>query len=99
MWNVEKGRISVVVFMKMLLQQSVFLCFFFSVECRVAKSASYGRLPSVQGRSSPRGGGMSRRSKSPSSTGSGKFVGVFYLDTNKQRQMYCSKASHNKYKI
>ncbi|XP_041797403.1 serine/threonine-protein kinase DCLK1b isoform X4 [Chelmon rostratus] len=40
-------------------------------ECRVAKSASYGRLPSLQGRSSPRGGGMSRRSKSPSSTANG----------------------------
>ncbi|XP_034404425.1 serine/threonine-protein kinase DCLK1-like isoform X2 [Cyclopterus lumpus] len=39
-------------------------------ECRIAKSASYGRLPSVQGLSSPRLGGMSRRSKSPSSTGS-----------------------------
>ncbi|XP_040902605.1 serine/threonine-protein kinase DCLK1b isoform X4 [Toxotes jaculatrix] len=40
-------------------------------ECRVAKSASYGRLPSMQGRSSPRSGGMSRRSKSPSSTANG----------------------------
>uniref|UniRef100_A0A672GVF7 Serine/threonine-protein kinase DCLK2 n=1 Tax=Salarias fasciatus TaxID=181472 RepID=A0A672GVF7_SALFA len=40
-------------------------------ECRVAKSASYGRLPSVHGRSSPRSGGMSRRSKSPSSTANG----------------------------
>uniref|UniRef100_A0A8D3D9P6 non-specific serine/threonine protein kinase n=1 Tax=Scophthalmus maximus TaxID=52904 RepID=A0A8D3D9P6_SCOMX len=43
-------------------------------ECRVAKSASYGRLPSIQGRSSPRSGGLSRRSKSPSSTGSGVCV-------------------------
>ncbi|XP_054454170.1 serine/threonine-protein kinase DCLK1b isoform X2 [Anoplopoma fimbria] len=40
-------------------------------ECRVAKSVSYGRLPSVQGLSSPRGGGMSRRSKSPSSPANG----------------------------
>ncbi|XP_070685243.1 serine/threonine-protein kinase DCLK1-like isoform X2 [Pempheris klunzingeri] len=40
-------------------------------ECRVAKSVSYGRLPSIHGRSSPRGGGMSRRSKSPSSTANG----------------------------
>ncbi|XP_037534214.1 serine/threonine-protein kinase DCLK1 [Nematolebias whitei] len=38
--------------------------------CRVAKSPSYGRLPSIHGRSSPRCGGMSRRSKSPSSPGS-----------------------------
>lgn len=42
-------------------------------ECRVAKSASYGRLPSLQGRSSPRCGGMSRRSKSPSSNSSGEL--------------------------
>lgn len=42
-----------------------------STECRVSKSASYGRLPSLQGRGSPRAGGMSRRSKSPSSTSSG----------------------------
>ncbi|XP_026187741.1 serine/threonine-protein kinase DCLK1b isoform X3 [Mastacembelus armatus] len=40
-------------------------------ECRVTKSASYGRLPSMQGRTSPRGGGMSRRSKSPSSAANG----------------------------
>ncbi|XP_058489149.1 serine/threonine-protein kinase DCLK1-like isoform X2 [Solea solea] len=39
-------------------------------ECSLAKSASYGRLPTVHGRSSPRSGGFSRRSKSPSSTGS-----------------------------
>lgn len=45
-----------------------------SAECRVSKSASYGRLPSLQGRGSPRGGGMSRRSKSPSSTSSGTCV-------------------------
>uniref|UniRef100_A0AAX7V0V7 Serine/threonine-protein kinase DCLK2 n=1 Tax=Astatotilapia calliptera TaxID=8154 RepID=A0AAX7V0V7_ASTCA len=45
-------------------------------ECRVTKSASYGRLPTVHGRSSPRSGGMPRRSKSPSSAGSGKSVHV-----------------------
>ncbi|KAM3875038.1 serine/threonine-protein kinase DCLK1-like isoform 1-T1 [Diretmus argenteus] len=39
-------------------------------ECRVAKSPSYGRISSMQGRCSPLGGGFSRRSKSPSSTGS-----------------------------
>uniref|UniRef100_A0AAY4EZF2 Serine/threonine-protein kinase DCLK2 n=1 Tax=Denticeps clupeoides TaxID=299321 RepID=A0AAY4EZF2_9TELE len=41
-------------------------------ECRVVKSTSYGRISSLQGRSSPRGGGPSRRSKSPVSTSSGK---------------------------
>uniref|UniRef100_A0A3Q2QFV1 Serine/threonine-protein kinase DCLK2 n=1 Tax=Fundulus heteroclitus TaxID=8078 RepID=A0A3Q2QFV1_FUNHE len=35
-------------------------------ECRVTKSSSYGRLPSVHGRSPLRAAGMSRRSKSPS---------------------------------
>ncbi|XP_038548630.1 serine/threonine-protein kinase DCLK1-like isoform X2 [Micropterus salmoides] len=50
-------------------------------ECRVAKSASYGRLPSLQGRSSPRGGGMSRRSKSPSSTGSANGTAGSQLST------------------
>ncbi|XP_029964063.1 serine/threonine-protein kinase DCLK1-like [Salarias fasciatus] len=50
-------------------------------ECRVAKSASYGRLPSVHGRSSPRSGGMSRRSKSPSSTGSANGTAGSQLST------------------
>ncbi|XP_018520804.1 serine/threonine-protein kinase DCLK1 isoform X1 [Lates calcarifer] len=50
-------------------------------ECRVAKSASYGRLPSIQGRSSPRSGGMSRRSKSPSSTGSANGTAGSQLST------------------
>ncbi|XP_068601280.1 serine/threonine-protein kinase DCLK1b isoform X2 [Brachionichthys hirsutus] len=40
-------------------------------ECRMVKSASYSRLPSLQGRSSPRSGGISRRSKSPSSNTNG----------------------------
>ncbi|KAL4647759.1 serine/threonine-protein kinase DCLK1-like isoform X1 [Arapaima gigas] len=39
-------------------------------ECRMIKSTSYGRISSMQGRSSPRGAGPSRRSKSPASTGS-----------------------------
>ncbi|XP_036070693.1 serine/threonine-protein kinase DCLK1b isoform X3 [Oryzias melastigma] len=39
-------------------------------ECRVAKSSSYGRISSMQGRCSPKSGGFSRRSKSPSSPGS-----------------------------
>ncbi|XP_037325347.2 serine/threonine-protein kinase DCLK1-like isoform X1 [Pungitius pungitius] len=51
------------------------------IDCRVAKSASYGRLPSVQGLSSPRGGGMSRRSKSPSSTGSANGTASSQLST------------------
>uniref|UniRef100_A0A3Q3BJA1 Serine/threonine-protein kinase DCLK2 n=1 Tax=Haplochromis burtoni TaxID=8153 RepID=A0A3Q3BJA1_HAPBU len=51
-------------------------------ECRVTKSASYGRLPSVHGRSSPRSGGMPRRSKSPSSAGSGKSVHVICRSPN-----------------
>ncbi|KAI3353655.1 hypothetical protein L3Q82_004900 [Scortum barcoo] len=50
-------------------------------ECRVAKSASYGRLPSLQGRSSPRGGGMSRRSKSPSSVSSANGTAGSQLST------------------
>ncbi|KAF1394285.1 hypothetical protein PFLUV_G00024940 [Perca fluviatilis] len=50
-------------------------------ECRVAKSPSYGRLPSIQGLSSPRGGGMSRRSKSPSSTGSANGTAGSQLST------------------
>ncbi|XP_029373309.1 serine/threonine-protein kinase DCLK1-like [Echeneis naucrates] len=50
-------------------------------ECRVAKSASYGRLPTVHGRSSPRSGGMSRRSKSPSSTGSANGTAGSQLST------------------
>ncbi|XP_020490523.1 serine/threonine-protein kinase DCLK1b [Labrus bergylta] len=50
-------------------------------ECRVAKSASYGRLPSMQGLSSPRSGGMSRRSKSPSSTGSANGTAGSQLST------------------
>ncbi|XP_020563782.2 serine/threonine-protein kinase DCLK1 isoform X2 [Oryzias latipes] len=40
-------------------------------ECRVAKSSSYGRISSLQGRCSPKSGGFVRRSKSPSSPGSG----------------------------
>ncbi|KAK9521128.1 hypothetical protein VZT92_020961 [Zoarces viviparus] len=50
-------------------------------DCKVVKSASYGRLPSVQGLSSPRGGGMSRRSKSPSSTGSSNGTAGSQLST------------------
>uniref|UniRef100_UPI0037E79202 serine/threonine-protein kinase DCLK1-like isoform X2 n=1 Tax=Semicossyphus pulcher TaxID=241346 RepID=UPI0037E79202 len=50
-------------------------------ECRVAKSASYGRLPTVHGLSSPRSGGMSRRSKSPSSTGSANGTAGSQLST------------------
>ncbi|XP_053728343.1 serine/threonine-protein kinase DCLK1-like isoform X1 [Synchiropus splendidus] len=50
-------------------------------ECRVAKSASYGRLPTAQGRSSPRSGGMSRRSKSPSSAGSANGTAGSQLST------------------
>ncbi|KAM9853472.1 serine/threonine-protein kinase DCLK1-like isoform 2-T2 [Aulostomus maculatus] len=50
-------------------------------ECRVSKSASYGRLPTVQGRCSPRSGGMSRRSKSPSSTGSANGTAGSQLST------------------
>ncbi|XP_017271823.1 serine/threonine-protein kinase DCLK1 isoform X2 [Kryptolebias marmoratus] len=50
-------------------------------ECRVAKSSSYGRLPSIQGLSSPRSGGMSRRSKSPSSPGSANGTAGSQLST------------------
>ncbi|XP_039893638.1 serine/threonine-protein kinase DCLK1-like isoform X1 [Simochromis diagramma] len=50
-------------------------------ECRVTKSASYGRLPSVHGRSSPRSGGMPRRSKSPSSAGSANGTAGSQLST------------------
>ncbi|KAM6933603.1 serine/threonine-protein kinase DCLK1b isoform 1-T1 [Xenentodon cancila] len=50
-------------------------------ECRVSKSASYGRLPTVQSRSSPRSGGMSRRSKSPSSSGSANGTAGSQLST------------------
>ncbi|XP_056296742.1 serine/threonine-protein kinase DCLK1-like isoform X2 [Pseudoliparis swirei] len=52
--------------------------------CRVAKSASYGRLPSVQGLSSPIVGGMSRRSKSPSSTGSANGTLSSQLSTHRK---------------
>lgn len=49
-------------------------------ECsRVSKSSSYGRLPSVHGRSSPKG--WSRRSKSPSSTGSANGTAGSQLST------------------
>lgn len=50
-------------------------------ECRVSKSASYGRLPTIHGRSSPRGSGMSRRSKSPSSAGSANGTAGSQLST------------------
>uniref|UniRef100_A0A3B4FZA7 Serine/threonine-protein kinase DCLK2 n=1 Tax=Pundamilia nyererei TaxID=303518 RepID=A0A3B4FZA7_9CICH len=50
-------------------------------ECRVTKSASYGRLPSVHGLSSPRSGGMPRRSKSPSSAGSANGTAGSQLST------------------
>ncbi|XP_034024292.1 serine/threonine-protein kinase DCLK1-like isoform X2 [Thalassophryne amazonica] len=49
-------------------------------ECRVVKSTSYGRIPSVHGRTSPRGG-VSRRSKSPSSTGSANGTAGSQLST------------------
>lgn len=49
-------------------------------ECnRVSKSASYGRLPSVHGRLSPKG--WSRRSKSPSSGGSANGTAGSQLST------------------
>lgn len=55
----------------LLMQQYTLIYdFCFLQDCRVTKSPSYGRLPSIHGRSSPRSGGMSRRSKSPSSPGS-----------------------------
>uniref|UniRef100_A0AAX7UXA4 Serine/threonine-protein kinase DCLK2 n=1 Tax=Astatotilapia calliptera TaxID=8154 RepID=A0AAX7UXA4_ASTCA len=47
----------------------------------VTKSASYGRLPTVHGRSSPRSGGMPRRSKSPSSAGSANGTAGSQLST------------------
>ncbi|XP_029923130.1 serine/threonine-protein kinase DCLK1b [Myripristis murdjan] len=50
-------------------------------ECRVVKSTSYGRISSMQGRCSPRGGGVSRRSKSPSSTGSANGTAGSQLST------------------
>lgn len=50
-------------------------------ECRVAKSASYGRLPSIHGRSSPKGSGRSCRSKSPSSPGSANGTAGSQLST------------------
>uniref|UniRef100_A0A087XJT9 non-specific serine/threonine protein kinase n=1 Tax=Poecilia formosa TaxID=48698 RepID=A0A087XJT9_POEFO len=50
-------------------------------ECRVTKSSSYGRLPTVHGRSLPRTGGMSRRSKSPSPAGSANGTAGSTLST------------------
>ncbi|XP_053278876.1 serine/threonine-protein kinase DCLK1 isoform X1 [Pleuronectes platessa] len=50
-------------------------------ECRVAKSISYGRLPSITGRISPKSGGWSLRSKSPSSTGSANGTGGSQFST------------------
>uniref|UniRef100_A0A1A8QB72 Serine/threonine-protein kinase DCLK2 n=2 Tax=Nothobranchius rachovii TaxID=451742 RepID=A0A1A8QB72_9TELE len=50
-------------------------------DCRVTKSSSYGRLPSIHGRSSPRGGGISLRSKSPSSPGSANGTAGSQLST------------------
>nr|XP_057936366.1 serine/threonine-protein kinase DCLK1-like isoform X2 [Doryrhamphus excisus] len=58
-------------------------------ECRVAKSSSYGRLPSVHGRCSPRNGGMSRRSKSPSSTGSANGTAGSQLSTPRSGKSPC----------
>ncbi|XP_019721797.1 serine/threonine-protein kinase DCLK1-like [Hippocampus comes] len=58
-------------------------------ECRVAKSCSYGRLPSVHGRCSPRSGGMSRRSKSPSSTGSANGTAGSQLSTPRSGKSPC----------
>ncbi|XP_054650012.1 serine/threonine-protein kinase DCLK1-like isoform X1 [Dunckerocampus dactyliophorus] len=57
-------------------------------ECRVAKSSSYGRLPSVHGRCSPRSG-MSRRSKSPSSTGSANGTAGSQLSTPRSGKSPC----------
>ncbi|MEQ2193321.1 Serine/threonine-protein kinase dclk1 [Xenoophorus captivus] len=62
-------------------QCSLLECIFSSPECRVTKSSSYGRLPSVHGRSSPRAGGMPRRSKSPSSAGSANGTAGSTLST------------------
>uniref|UniRef100_A0A1A7XL59 Serine/threonine-protein kinase DCLK2 n=1 Tax=Iconisemion striatum TaxID=60296 RepID=A0A1A7XL59_9TELE len=50
-------------------------------DCRVTKSSSYGRLPSIHGRSSPRGCGISLRSKSPSSPGSANGTAGSQLST------------------
>uniref|UniRef100_A0A1A8DA42 Serine/threonine-protein kinase DCLK2 n=1 Tax=Nothobranchius kadleci TaxID=1051664 RepID=A0A1A8DA42_NOTKA len=50
-------------------------------DCRVTKSSSYGRLPSIHGRSSPRGGGISLRSKSPTSPGSANGTAGSQLST------------------
>ncbi|XP_015241894.1 PREDICTED: serine/threonine-protein kinase DCLK1-like isoform X2 [Cyprinodon variegatus] len=50
-------------------------------ECRVTKSQSYSRLPSVHGRSSPRTAGMSLRSKSPSPAGSANGTAGSTLST------------------
>ncbi|XP_061828507.1 serine/threonine-protein kinase DCLK1-like isoform X2 [Nerophis lumbriciformis] len=58
-------------------------------DCRVAKSSSYGRLPSVHGRCSPRSGGMSRRSKSPSSTGSVNGTAGSQLSTPRSGKSPC----------
>ncbi|XP_061638796.1 serine/threonine-protein kinase DCLK1b isoform X1 [Phyllopteryx taeniolatus] len=69
-------------------------------DCRVAKSASYGRLPSVHGRCSPRSGGMSRRSKSPSSTGSANGTAGSQLSTPRSGKSPCpsptSPGSHRR---
>ncbi|KAG9264627.1 serine/threonine-protein kinase DCLK1 isoform X1 [Astyanax mexicanus] len=50
-------------------------------ECRVVKSQSYGRISSMQGRCSPRGGGASRRSKSPASNSSANGTAGSQLST------------------
>ncbi|XP_043976770.1 serine/threonine-protein kinase DCLK1b isoform X4 [Gambusia affinis] len=50
-------------------------------ECRVTKSSSYGRLPTVHSHSLPRTGGMSRRSKSPSPAGSANGTAGSMLST------------------
>ncbi|XP_049582631.1 serine/threonine-protein kinase DCLK1b [Syngnathus scovelli] len=69
-------------------------------DCRVAKSASYGRLPSVHGRCSPRSGAMSRRSKSPSSTGSANGTAGSQLSTPRSGKSPCpsptSPGSHRR---
>ncbi|XP_073673959.1 serine/threonine-protein kinase DCLK1b isoform X1 [Garra rufa] len=49
-------------------------------ECRVVKSQSYGRISSMQGRCSPRGG-PSRRSKSPGSSSSANGTAGSQLST------------------
>ncbi|XP_077467606.1 serine/threonine-protein kinase DCLK1-like isoform X2 [Stigmatopora argus] len=58
-------------------------------DCRVSKSSSYGRLPSVHGRCSPRGGGTSRRSKSPSSGGSANGTAGSQLSTPRSGKSPC----------